>query len=78
MPPQAGCWPLPGHPYDNIMASPLPTILNDNDSAMSTKSLNETVKFKFAFALPQHQRGQLMYMKHLYKSFVSLFLRYKH
>ncbi len=55
-----------------------PTIPNDNDSAMSTKSLNETVTIKFVFALPQTLRGQLTYMKHLYKSFVSLFLHYKH
>ncbi len=23
VPPQAGCWPLPGHPYENILAPPL-------------------------------------------------------
>ncbi len=23
VPPQAGCWPLPGHPYQNIMGPPL-------------------------------------------------------
>ncbi len=45
---------------------------------MSTKSLNETVTFKFVFTLLQAQRGQFMYMKHLHKSFVSLLLRYNH
>ncbi len=43
---------------------------------MSTKSLNETVTFKPVFPLPLTQRG--LYMKHLYKSFMALFLRYKH
>ncbi len=23
LPPQIGCWPLPGHPYENILAPPL-------------------------------------------------------
>ncbi len=25
VPPQTGCWPLPGHPYENILAPPLHT-----------------------------------------------------